>query len=105
MLDTTNPEIATFTPSADGEHSIRLTVTDPPLAARPSSSTPSVVTVHVGRQVTHLGSIVLRDADIAHGAGVAGLAVLVGPNPSNASQGMLWRIDLDSGRPVGTGIV
>jgi hypothetical protein len=96
-LGTTNPMVATFTPAASGDYTVRLTVSDPPFGARPSSSTSIIATVHVDREVTDLGPINVVDADVAHGFGTSGLAVLVGPDPSTPSQGMIWKLDLASG--------
>ncbi len=102
-LGTTNPMVATFTPAAVGDYTVELTVSDPPFGARPSSSTSLTVTVHVDRAVADLGPIAVVDAHIAHGFGTSGLAVLVGPDPENPSQGKLWKIDLASPATPGPG--
>jgi hypothetical protein len=96
-LGTTDPAVATFTPSAAGDYTVQLTVSDPALGARPASATAIVATVHVGRAVSDLGPITVSDADVAHGWGTSGLAVLVGPDPTTPTQGMLWTLNLATG--------
>jgi hypothetical protein len=103
-LGTTVPGVATFMPAAEGDYTVLLTVSDPPLSSpppvgvRPSSSTTLTATVHVARAVKDFGpGIQVLDADAAHGAGALPVAVIVGPNPSNAAQGMLWKVDLSTG--------
>ncbi len=111
VLDTTVPGVATFTPAAAGDYTVLLTVSDPelssppPVGVRPSTSNTLTATVHVARAVKDFGpGIQVVDADVAHGGGTPALVVIAGPNPSNAAQGMLWKLDLASPDPSLTAV-
>ncbi len=104
VLETTTTGVATFTPAAEGDYTVLLTVSDPelmsppPVGLRPSTSNTLTATVHVARAVKDFGpGMQVIDADVAHGAGTSGIVVIVGPNPSNTAQGMLWKLDLATG--------
>lgn len=103
-LDTTTPGVAAFAPAAAGDYTVLLTVSDPPLTSpapvgeRASTSSTLTATVHVARAVKDLGpGVEVVDADVAHGGGTSPIVVIAGPNPDNAAQGMLWKLDLATG--------
>ncbi len=103
-FDTTTPGVAAFTPAAEGDYTVLLTVSDPPLTSpapvgyRPSASNTLLATVHVAREVKDFGpGVEVVDADVAHGAGASPVVVIAGPNPLNTAQGKVWKVDLSTG--------
>ncbi|HEX9050926.1 MAG TPA: hypothetical protein VF841_10375 [Anaeromyxobacter sp.] len=91
-FDTATPS---FVPAAEGDHVLRVRVSDPPLFGRASASASLDVTVRVGHYVQPLGHTV---ADAARAAAASpNKIVLAGTDPADATKGMIWVYDMATG--------
>jgi hypothetical protein len=91
-FDTATPS---FVPQAEGDHVLRVTVSDPPQFGRGSASAWIDVTVRVSRYVQPLGHTV---ADAARATAASpNKIVLAGTDPADATKGMIWVYDTATG--------